>query len=133
MENRAIAASITRMAIYIIVSYRTFSSGYDIDQTVTTMLWWSMVEAGLGLITSCLPVLSPLLRKVKFPDSLTSLIDRVAKSGDESGDRPTNDFLQQPDNSSELNWVRLSPMEGGIAKQESRVNRIRNLDQVSSA
>ncbi|KAL4999597.1 hypothetical protein BDV10DRAFT_184229 [Aspergillus recurvatus] len=58
----AIAASIARMAIYIIVTYTGLDAGYDLDRTVTTMLWWSMVEACLGLMTSCLPVLSGLAR-----------------------------------------------------------------------
>ncbi|QKX61575.1 uncharacterized protein TRUGW13939_08727 [Talaromyces rugulosus] len=92
----AIAASITRMAIYIIVSYRSFSSGYDIDQTVTTMLWWSMVEACLGLITSCLPVLSPLLRKVTLPGSLTSLVDRVLKVATSPETDPMVTFFSNP-------------------------------------
>ena len=30
------------------------------------MLWWSMIEASLGLIVACLPVLRPLLSNIKF-------------------------------------------------------------------
>ncbi|KAL5041604.1 hypothetical protein BDW71DRAFT_211986 [Aspergillus fruticulosus] len=38
------------MAIYIIVTYTGLDAGYDLDRTVTTMLWWSMVEAGQSLL-----------------------------------------------------------------------------------
>ncbi|PWY88385.1 hypothetical protein BO70DRAFT_359819 [Aspergillus heteromorphus CBS 117.55] len=29
------------------------------------MLWWSMIEASLGLVVACLPVIRPLLGKAK--------------------------------------------------------------------
>ncbi|KAL4912936.1 hypothetical protein BDW62DRAFT_214615 [Aspergillus aurantiobrunneus] len=62
----AIAASIARMAIYIIVTYTGLDAGYDLNRTITTMLWWSMIEACLGLMTCCLPILSGLLRHLKI-------------------------------------------------------------------
>jgi hypothetical protein len=49
------------MTIYIIVTYTGLNAGYDLNRTVTTMLSWSMIEACLGLMTSCLPFLSGLV------------------------------------------------------------------------
>ncbi|KAE8160740.1 hypothetical protein BDV40DRAFT_313556 [Aspergillus tamarii] len=59
--TRALSASIVRLAIYLIVFLVGYEAGYDPDQTVTTMLWWSMIEASLGLIAACLPTLRPVI------------------------------------------------------------------------
>lgn len=72
------------MAIYVIVSYTSVSDGYDVDQTVTTMLYWSMIEASLGLITSCLPILSIFLRTVRAPESLNRLLKKTGYSSSSS-------------------------------------------------
>ncbi|GKZ27005.1 hypothetical protein AbraIFM66951_003936 [Aspergillus brasiliensis] len=81
----AVAASIVRLAIYLIVYMIGFEAGYDLDQTVTTMLWWSMIEASLGLIVACLPVLRPLLSNIKF--GRTSGKDRGDGVSEESRQR----------------------------------------------
>ncbi|KAB8215947.1 hypothetical protein BDV33DRAFT_194772 [Aspergillus novoparasiticus] len=57
----ALSASVVRLAIYLIVFLVGYEAGYDPDQTVTTMLWWSMIEVSLGLIAACLPTLRPLV------------------------------------------------------------------------
>lgn len=96
-QARAIAASIARMVIYIIVSYEGYGAGYDLDreffssssrpscpsslnmsfpETVTTMLWWSMIEASLGLIAACLPTLSFLTRKISMANLFSRLRSR---------------------------------------------------------
>ncbi|KNG89331.1 hypothetical protein ANOM_002651 [Aspergillus nomiae NRRL 13137] len=58
---KALSASVVRLAVYLIVFEVGYEAGYDPDQTVTTMLWWSMLEASLGLIAACLPTLRPVV------------------------------------------------------------------------
>ncbi|KAE8548447.1 hypothetical protein EYB25_008825 [Talaromyces marneffei] len=77
----ATAASITRMIIFLIVSYGSFDSDYDLNQTKRAMFYWSMIEEGLGLISSCLPVLSPLLRRIKFPKSAHKPLKKLGTLG----------------------------------------------------
>jgi hypothetical protein len=113
------------MAIYITVSYRSFSSGYDIDQTVTTMLYWSMIEACLGSMTSSLPVLSPLFRKIRFSDSLNRLLDNLKGM---SSTRPNRSWFgykvqNQAKNNNvtggvdlEMNWIRFPAEEESAPK-----------------
>lgn len=45
------------------------------------MFYWSMIEEGLGLISSCLPVLSPLLRRIKFPKSAHKPLKKLGTLG----------------------------------------------------
>jgi hypothetical protein len=106
------------MVIYIIVSYRTFDSGYDLDQTVTTMLYWSMVEACLGLITSCLPVLSALLRKFRTPKLLHEPIRKLATLGGITHrNRSFSIDHTKRHETLRINWMRLSLEEQGVAEQ----------------
>ncbi|KAB8246627.1 hypothetical protein BDV35DRAFT_380546 [Aspergillus flavus] len=50
---------ITDLAILLLpFPKRVMSNGLE---TVTTMLWWSMIEVSLGLIAACLPTLRPLV------------------------------------------------------------------------
>ncbi|PHH90388.1 hypothetical protein CDD83_3838 [Cordyceps sp. RAO-2017] len=60
----AVAASAARLAIYMTVLSQGYGAGYDINRTASTMLWWSMVEASLAAIASCLPTLSYLAKEV---------------------------------------------------------------------
>lgn len=90
----SVAASIARMAIYLTVLYQGYSAGYDLDrkrgrklereqnvltrrtETVTTMLWWSLLETALAAIAACLPSLSFLAKTEamrKFYGRVTSL------------------------------------------------------------
>ncbi|KAI3004956.1 hypothetical protein CBS147345_7685 [Aspergillus niger] len=56
----AIAASATRMAIYIAHLINPFAQS-DGETLVTYLLFWTMIECGLGVIVICLPSLRPIL------------------------------------------------------------------------
>ncbi|PYH72825.1 uncharacterized protein BO88DRAFT_170640 [Aspergillus vadensis CBS 113365] len=58
----AIAASATRMAIYIAHLINPFAQS-DGETLVKYLLFWTMIECGLGVIVICLPSLRPLYRK----------------------------------------------------------------------
>ncbi|KAJ2988552.1 hypothetical protein NUW58_g3914 [Xylaria curta] len=62
----SIAASAARAAIYLTVLYAGYGAGYDINQTVTTLLWWSMLEVSLAAIAACLPTLSLLAKDARL-------------------------------------------------------------------
>ena len=49
------------------------SSAYYILVTVSTILYWSMIEAGLAIIAVCLPTLQFLARKASIDSMLHSL------------------------------------------------------------
>ncbi|GAB1192735.1 hypothetical protein APSETT444_001930 [Aspergillus pseudonomiae] len=49
---------ITDLAILLLPFPKDVS---NVLETVTTMLWWSMLEASLGLIAACLPTLRPVV------------------------------------------------------------------------
>ena len=44
------------------------------------MLWWSMVEVGIGLVTACLPSLRILLGKVPVHSLVTTLHHLITRS-----------------------------------------------------
>ncbi|KAI0169962.1 hypothetical protein GGR52DRAFT_592591 [Hypoxylon sp. FL1284] len=71
----SLAASAARMAIYLIVLYKGYSAGYDINLTASTMLWWSMLEISLAAIAACLPTLSFLLREISLSQVFHRLSD----------------------------------------------------------
>ncbi|KAI9372946.1 hypothetical protein BJX61DRAFT_533580 [Aspergillus egyptiacus] len=68
----AIAASATRMAIYIDHVVNAFAES-DGETLITYLLFWTMIECGLGVIVICLPALRPLYRNISL-DSLTNSI-----------------------------------------------------------
>ncbi|TGO59603.1 hypothetical protein BOTNAR_0159g00020 [Botryotinia narcissicola] len=69
------AAALTRLCIHITVLNLGYGGGYDINQTVTTIFYWSMVEGGLGVIVACLPALSVLWKE---PGWLKRLLRRAS-------------------------------------------------------
>ncbi|OGM44989.1 hypothetical protein ABOM_005773 [Aspergillus bombycis] len=60
----ATAASATRMVIYIKYVVNAFAQS-DGETLITYLLFWTMIECGLGIIVICLPCLRPLY--VTFP------------------------------------------------------------------
>ncbi|TGO33320.1 hypothetical protein BHYA_0252g00010 [Botrytis hyacinthi] len=65
-----LAASAARMAIYIVYIVNAFSQS-DGETLVTYLLFWTMIECGLGVIVVCLPTLRSLYGKVS-PGSILS-------------------------------------------------------------
>ncbi|KAI5863060.1 hypothetical protein GGS23DRAFT_596829 [Durotheca rogersii] len=66
-----LAASVTRLAIHIIVLDMGYGAGYDPDQVVTTLYFWTQVECGLATIAINLPTMSFLLHDPKLWPRLT--------------------------------------------------------------
>ncbi|MCJ1245345.1 hypothetical protein MMC30_002549 [Trapelia coarctata] len=66
----ALAASIAKMGITIAVATNLFSPD-DEDPIITAILYWSMIEIGIGVIVACLPSLWPLIRRLS-PSSMPS-------------------------------------------------------------
>ncbi|KAF2258845.1 hypothetical protein CC78DRAFT_593564 [Lojkania enalia] len=75
----SVVASVIKMAYFIIVLVQPYDAGYDVNQTVTTMLWWGMLQAGLAIIAACLPTVYAL-RKSMGTKSLQSLRDNLKGS-----------------------------------------------------
>ncbi|KAL3481677.1 hypothetical protein BJX99DRAFT_253205 [Aspergillus californicus] len=68
----AIAASAARMSIYIDHVVNAFAQS-DGETLITYLLFWTMIECGLGVIVICLPALRPLYRRITLA-SITSSI-----------------------------------------------------------
>ncbi|KAI1088027.1 hypothetical protein F5B19DRAFT_499403 [Rostrohypoxylon terebratum] len=62
----SLGAAIARMAMVFTVSHNNHEMDYDMNQTVTAMLWLGMLEASLAEVASCLPTLYILTKDVKF-------------------------------------------------------------------
>ncbi|MCJ1405167.1 hypothetical protein MMC11_008393 [Xylographa trunciseda] len=65
----AVAASVARLAIVNRNYHDGFDPSLDEDLMITEILWWTMVEVGLGLLATCLPTLRFLFRDLS-PDWL---------------------------------------------------------------
>lgn len=68
--NSTIASSAARMAIYIIYIVNAFAQS-DGETLITYLLFWTMIECGLGLIVVCLPTLRSIYGKLS-PRSIFS-------------------------------------------------------------
>ncbi|KAI1440008.1 hypothetical protein F5Y02DRAFT_32223 [Annulohypoxylon stygium] len=58
----AIGAAAARLAIYMTQIKYSLDPTMDENKSVSTVLYWSMIEAGLSLIAACLPVTQHLFR-----------------------------------------------------------------------
>ncbi|OJJ77060.1 hypothetical protein ASPBRDRAFT_224665 [Aspergillus brasiliensis CBS 101740] len=104
----AIAASATRMAIYIAHLINPFAQS-DGETLVSYLLFWTMVECGLGVIVICLPALRPMYRKIElnsFIGSFRRYLHRGSKPTTSRGIRlnSRNDSVNSI--SSNMNLVR---------------------------
>lgn len=104
------------MVIYIIVTRTNLDAGYDLDRTVTTMLWWSMIEACLGLMASCLPVLSGLVRKLMVHNWIDGLWSRLTGYGSKSELGDPEQYVDQLQVDKETELHRRSGVEKDDAK-----------------
>ncbi|KJZ76354.1 hypothetical protein HIM_04083 [Hirsutella minnesotensis 3608] len=71
----AVAASLTRL----VITAKIVTDGFNPDSdeiprvTITTYLYWGMVECGLGVVAACLPSLSFLAKFLSFETIWTSI------------------------------------------------------------
>ncbi|PWY66360.1 hypothetical protein BO94DRAFT_579703 [Aspergillus sclerotioniger CBS 115572] len=53
----SLAAAVVRLIVQGQISNGGYAAHTDVDQTLTILLYWSMIESGLALIASCLPTM----------------------------------------------------------------------------
>lgn len=75
-----VAASITRMVVYIQSLNVEFQEKADIDFLSTNGVYWCIIEAGLGLTAACLPTLYGLFR-TKALESIVRSVRSIASLG----------------------------------------------------
>ncbi|OJI89609.1 hypothetical protein ASPTUDRAFT_334309 [Aspergillus tubingensis CBS 134.48] len=103
----AIAASATRMAIYIAHLANPFAET-DGETLVTYLLFWTMAECGLGVIVICLPPLRPLYSKIGLGSYISSL----------------KRYLYRRTKSTTSSTVRLNSLNSSVAPSSPSLNPI---------
>jgi hypothetical protein len=79
----SVVGAFVRLGIYVTVLRLPYDAGYDLnrkfqsicdlqhfvvnncEETVTTMLWWSMLQIGLAIIAACLPTVYFLRKYIR--------------------------------------------------------------------
>lgn len=83
--------------VRIPTSTQSIHSAYCPQVTVTTILYWSMIEAGLAIIAACLPNLRFLVSKVSLDSVVNSV--RSALSLDSLHSQRSRRFVSHSDGS----------------------------------
>ncbi|KAF2690572.1 hypothetical protein K458DRAFT_354689 [Lentithecium fluviatile CBS 122367] len=73
LGTMATAAAAARLAIFISQINRGFDPTLDVNQSVSTVMYWSMIEAGICIVAACLPTMQRLLRG----QSITSVVNSI--------------------------------------------------------
>ncbi|KAI0542846.1 hypothetical protein GGR58DRAFT_449825 [Xylaria digitata] len=78
----AVGAAAARLAIFISQVKRaldpTLDPTLDENQSVSTVMYWSMIEAGLSLIAACLPTTQHLFRGVSLASVVASVRSAIS-------------------------------------------------------
>ncbi|MCJ1369192.1 hypothetical protein MMC20_000401 [Loxospora ochrophaea] len=74
----SIGASITRLVVVIEIDNGGYGGQTDPDFTVSTALYWSMVEGGLALAAACLPTLHYLFGRKAMKSAISTLRSAIA-------------------------------------------------------
>lgn len=53
----SLAAAVVRLLVQEQITNGGYAAHTDVDQTLTILLYWSMIETGLALVASCLPTM----------------------------------------------------------------------------
>ncbi|MCJ1437277.1 hypothetical protein MMC27_006663 [Xylographa pallens] len=87
----AVAASIARL----ILAYEVTSAGFDVvvdeNLTISTIMYWYMIEAGISLIAACLPTLRFLFANKSLQTVMQSVRSAISLRSS-SSHRGDNDF-----------------------------------------
>lgn len=78
------AVAIVRMAVILVFTYGDYGGYRDLLDTISTALVWSLVEASVALIASCLPAIRPLVHR-----SSTSIVPSKPSSSSKPTSNPT--------------------------------------------
>ncbi|KAI0173526.1 hypothetical protein GGR52DRAFT_543322 [Hypoxylon sp. FL1284] len=117
-----IGASGARMAIYIIYVVNAFAQS-DGEKIVTFLLFWTMIECGLGLMVVCLPALRAPMRSFFTAISPGSLISGIksaftTRSLKTEGSLDAGFYRLEGVNQSHKaltsDWNRYAPTEGAL-------------------
>ncbi|KAF2869224.1 hypothetical protein BDV95DRAFT_548747 [Massariosphaeria phaeospora] len=68
----SVIGSLIKLVYFTIVLSKPYDAGYDVNQMVTTMLWWGMLSASLAVIAACLPTVYALRKRMKWQFSQSS-------------------------------------------------------------
>lgn len=117
-----IGASGARMAIYIIYVVNAFAQS-DGEKIITFLLFWTMIECGLGLMVVCLPALRAPMRTFFTAISPGSLISGIksaftTRSLKSEGSLEAGfyrlDGVNQSHKALNSDWSRYAPTEGAL-------------------
>lgn len=88
----SIVASIIKVIISFEIENEDLSSNVDADLTISTILYWSLIEGGLAIIAACLPTLRCLISKL----SLSSIVHSVRNALSIGSKHTQEDFQRLP-------------------------------------
>ncbi|MCJ1260610.1 hypothetical protein MMC22_000472 [Lobaria immixta] len=88
----SIVASIIKVIITFEIENENLSSNVDADLTISTILYWSLIEGGLAIIAACLPTLRCVIRKI----SLSSIVHSVRNALSVGSKHTRGDFQRFP-------------------------------------
>jgi hypothetical protein len=94
---RAFVASVFRLAIVLQVTSSSYTAVWDVDrespppvpgveekttnfhaETISTIFYWGMIEAGLAMIACCLPTLKPLISEHGIQSAIASVRSAIS-------------------------------------------------------
>ncbi|MCJ1286659.1 hypothetical protein MMC26_006005 [Xylographa opegraphella] len=100
---------------------------YDATWTDATRTLWLSVELHVGIICICLPLLSPLGRKIPgrvyFRDQYYSMVSLIRRS------RSTSQNIQPA--SGDKQYIELSESDIGLGRQQTRISRAPGFGQIA--
>ncbi|KAF2656067.1 hypothetical protein K491DRAFT_778331 [Lophiostoma macrostomum CBS 122681] len=76
----SLAAAVVRLIIQLQISNDGYAAHTNVNLTLSTNLYWCMVESGIALIASCLPILRVLVQSTSFSSAFSSLRSKIVKA-----------------------------------------------------
>ncbi|KAF2114302.1 hypothetical protein BDV96DRAFT_600288 [Lophiotrema nucula] len=80
LAGASLAAAVVRLIIQIQISHGGYSAHTNVNLTLTTNLYWCIIESGIALIASCLPTLRVLFRITTISSAYNSLRSKLGMS-----------------------------------------------------
>ncbi|KAH8663036.1 hypothetical protein BGZ60DRAFT_454850 [Tricladium varicosporioides] len=120
----AFAASIIRLVILlqVVTTPAAYAAKVDENQTITTILYWGMIEAGLALIACSLPMLKPLISEHGIQSAVNSVrsaisLHSITRSNGSAGSKGGSKASKASNNYSKLEpgATDMAPLRGDRA------------------
>ncbi|KUJ09335.1 uncharacterized protein LY89DRAFT_690381 [Mollisia scopiformis] len=138
MAFMAVIASVFRLVIVLEVVNSNYSAVWDEDETIATIYYWGMIEAGLALIACNLPSLKPLFTADGIQSVLNSVRSRVSFHSSNSSNAPksskssqtseSSGGLQNPFHKAEEGRLSVTPFRGDVSETESHIVYVKGLE-----